>query len=132
MTSKIMPREKVLGPPVGWRPRDLTMREKFEIIVRQRGCEPDGTLLEPMACGIHFDHQPALQRRRWDPIAEDTIPPACDRKFIVALNKPTHDVKTAKQDIPEIHKTRRLEGATEKSAKGGRKMQSRPFQKRSK
>jgi hypothetical protein len=114
-----MPREKVPGPPVKWRPRDLTMREKLEIVVRQKGFEPDGrTRLRPLEDGVQFDHVPALQRRRWDPETEDTIPPACDLAYIVALNKATHAVKTAKSDVPEIAKTRRLEKKRQTAAAG--------------
>lgn len=114
-------REEVLGPPEGWRPRALTIAEKLQVVVNQGSREPmDGRhelepLLEPIALGIHFDHQPAIQERRWDPAAGDTIPPSCDLRYIVALNKATHDVKTAKRDIPEISKTRRLEKGPKKS-----------------
>lgn len=108
--SKILPRETVMGPPVGWRPRDLTTREKLEIVVRQRGFEPDGiTRLLPMEEGVQFDHVPALQRRVWDLETNDTVPPACSLENIVAVNKTTHATKTARHDIPEIAKTRRLE-----------------------
>lgn len=119
VVSKIPERERVPGPPVGWRPRTLTIAEKLQVVVNQAGREwthyvagqlLDGPLLEPMkGGGIHFDHQPAIQERRWDPELEDTIPPSCDLHFIVALNKVTHGVKTAKRDIKEIAKTRRLE-----------------------
>lgn len=119
---------KVEGPPLKWRPRDLKDREKFEIIIRQRGYEPDGkTRLLPMQTGVDFDHQPAIQERRWDPEEEDTIPRSCDLDFIVALNKPTHAAKTAKRDIKEIAKTRRLEKGPKKSKT---KWGSRPFPKK--
>lgn len=102
---------KVLGPPERWRPRALTIREKLEIVVRQGGKEPGGERLLPLD-GVQFDHQPALQLRRWDEDKQDTIPPACDLEYIVALNKPTHAVKTAKKDVPSIAKLKRLEGRT--------------------
>lgn len=128
--SKIIPREKVLGPPVGWRPRDLSIKEKLEIVVRQKGFEPDGvTRLLPMVEGVQFDHVPALQRRIWDPEAEDTVPPACDLSYIYAVNKTTHAVKTARSDIPEIAKTRRLEaGPKPKKTRWA----TRPFPKKQK
>lgn len=120
---------KVLGPPVGWRPRDLSIKEKLEIVVRQGGREPNGrTRLNPMTDGVQFDHNPALKRRRWDPIAEDTIPQACDLAYIEAINKPNHAAKTAKLDVPEIAKTKRLEGG--KRQRKGPPIKSRGFPKR--
>jgi hypothetical protein len=122
----------VLGPPVKWRPRPLTIKEKLEIVVRQNGKEPSGARLNPLD-GVQFDHDPALQRRRWSAEDLDTIPPSCALDFIVALNKPTHGTKTAKVDVPEIAKLKRLEGRTgQKKVKRkipGQKLQSRPFPK---
>lgn len=117
---------KVEGPPIGWRPRALTVKEKLEIVVRQGGKEPGGARLNPLD-GVDFDHQPALQRRRWDPATGDTVPPACDLAYIVALNKPTHRIKTAGSDIPEIAKTKRLEKPRQKKS---RKWPTRPFPKK--
>ncbi|PWJ81555.1 hypothetical protein C7441_11087 [Pseudaminobacter salicylatoxidans] len=122
---------KVFGPPEGWRPRALTTREKIEIIVRQSGREPGGARLNPLKEGVDFDHSPALQRRRWDPETQDTVPASCDLNYIVALNKATHADKTASQDVPEIAKTRRLEGKTGQN-KRKRKWPSRPMQSRRK
>lgn len=119
MAFRIMPtsRDKVLGPPEKWRPRALTAMEKIFIIMRQRGKEPGGAALDPLGEGVQFDHHPAIQRRRWDPVAEDTIPASSDLAYIFAVNKQSHSTKTAKSDIPEISKTRRLE-AGPKKAKG--------------
>jgi hypothetical protein len=38
----------VPGPPVKWRPRPLTIKEKLEIVVRQMGKEPGGARLNPL------------------------------------------------------------------------------------
>lgn len=116
---------KVLGPPENWRPRALTTKEKLEVVVAQHGKEPGGARLNPLD-GIQFDHNPALQRRRWDPVAGDTVPASCDLRYIVALNKPTHAEKTAKEDQPEIAKLKRLEGRTGQK-KRKRKIPARPF-----
>lgn len=118
--------DKVLGPPENWRPRALTTREKLEIVVRQGGREPSGARLLPMLEGVQFDHEPALQRRRWIPELNDTAPASCDLAYIVAINKTTHGVKTAKLDVPEIAKLKRLEGRTGQG-KPKRKIQSRGF-----
>lgn len=122
--------EKVLGPPVGWRPRDLNIKEKLEIVVRQGGKEPGGDRLSPMEDGVEFHHDPALKRRRWDPVAEDTAPPALSLEHIVAINKTTHRDQTSKRDVPEIAKTKRLEAGRKKPK--GRPIPNRPFPKRSK
>lgn len=123
---------QVLGPPVKWRPRPLTIKEKLEIVVRQHGKEPGGDRLNPLD-GIDFHHSPALQRRRWDQDTLDTVPPSCSLEHLVALNKPTHQEQTAKRDAPEIAKLKRLEGRTgQKKLKRkipGQKLRSRPFPK---
>lgn len=127
MTDNLFGREKVLGPPHGWRPRALSTKEKLEIVVRQKGYEPDGiTRLLPMGEGVQFDHNPAIARRRWDEDAGDTIPPSCDLAYIEARNRFAHQEKTAKQDIREIKKTRRLEAGKKKPKT---KWASRPFPK---
>jgi hypothetical protein len=122
---------QVLGPPENWRPRALSIREKLEIVVRQGGKEPSGARLNPLD-GVQFDHDPALQRRRWNAEAQDTIPPSCSLEHIVALNKQTHGVKTP-HDQREIAKTKRLEGRTgqkeNKRKIPSQKMQSRKFPK---
>lgn len=120
-------REKVPGPPVGWRPRSLTLREKLEIVVRQSGKDPSGARLAPLGEGVQFDHVPAIQLRRWDPVACDTIPPSCDLRYIEARNRGAHTAKTAKSDVPAIAKLRRAEN---KDAKPKQKIFSRGFAKR--
>jgi len=121
---------QVLGPPAKWRPRPLLTKEKLEIVVRQHGKEPGGARLNPLD-GVQFDHDPALQRRRWCADTLDTIPPSCSLDFIIALNKPTHGTKTAKVDVPEIAKLKRLEGRTGQKKIGrkipSKKLESRPF-----
>lgn len=116
--SKIPQRERVAGPPKGWRPRALTIAEKLQVVVNQRGWHYMGAVeaLDPMGVGVDFDHVPAIHERRWDPKKGDTIPPSCDLNYIVAVNRPAHRTKTAKRDIKEIAKTRRLETADERRA----------------
>jgi hypothetical protein len=64
---------------------------------------------------VEWDHDPALQRRRWNPDANggkgDTVPAANDPRFLTPRVKSDHKVKTHKQDRPEIRKTRKLEDA---------------------
>lgn len=117
---------KVEGPPANWRPRPLTIKEKLEIVVRQGGREPGGERLLPLE-GVAFDHVPALQRRRWDAETGDTNPPSCSLDHIQALNDPTHAVKTATQDVPEIAKTKRLEDRRDPSTTLKKKWPTRKF-----
>jgi hypothetical protein len=119
--------EMVEGPPKGWRPRALKLKEILAIVVRQEGRQPDGEPLDPLGVGVEFHHDPALQRRRWDPKAEDTIPPSGNLYFIVALNKPAHK-ETTKRDVAEIAKTKRLEGKSKPKRK--RAWPKRPMQRR--
>lgn len=126
------------GPPTGWRPRALQIKEKLEIVVRQGGKEPGGARLAPLD-GIDFDHQPPIQLREWDASAGDTIPPSCSLEHIVALNRSTHREKTATRDVPAIAKVDRITGATGNTrkqkiasrgfSKGKRPMRSRKFPK---
>lgn len=114
----------VEGPPTGWRPRALSIKEKLEVVVRQSGKEPGGDRLNPLD-GVQFDHDPALHRRTWDAEARDTVPAANDLDYIVALNCATHREKTAKRDIKEIRKTQRLEAKRAGKVKRKAKIMSR-------
>lgn len=120
--------DKVEGPPANWRPRPLTIAEKLEIVVRQLGREPGGARLNPLE-GVQFDHDPAIQRRRWNAAAQDTIPPSSDLDRIVALNKPTHGVKTP-VDQREIAKTKRLEERRDPATTLKKKWPTRKFPSR--
>ena len=44
---------------------------------------------------VQFDHFPALGLREWDPVAQDTIPPANDPEFIQMLFLDEHRTKTS-------------------------------------
>ena len=122
--------EHIAGPPTGWRPRDLKIKEKLELVVRQKGQDPDtGERLLPLSEGVQFDHRPAIQMRKWDAEAQDTIPPSCDLDFIAAINKTTHGTKT-KKDVAAIAKIKRINNKG-KNTKWKKKIPSRPFPKRS-
>lgn len=125
--------EHIAGPPTGWRPRALKIAEKLEIIINQNGKDTDtNERLLPLDEGVQFDHRPAIQMRKWDADAQDTIPPSCDLKFIAAINKSTHGKKT-KKDVAAIAKIKRInKKAKGEQSKWKTKIPSRPFQKRSK
>jgi hypothetical protein len=57
---------------------------------------------------LDFDHQPPLMLRVWNPDANDTEPPANDPQYLVPMARVAHRKKTAKKDVPEIAKTKRL------------------------
>jgi hypothetical protein len=107
-------------------------------LVRAAGLDPD----QP----IEWDHDPPIQQRLWDPLTNDVSPAANDDRFIFPRQKAAHREKTAKRDIPEIAKTKRLakkqEAFREKVLKKieqetaalerKRSWGSRPFQRRAK
>ena len=75
---------------------------------------------------VQFDHNPALELRPWNPLTEDTIPPANDPNHIDMLLIDEHKVKTfgaggekrittADGDIGKINKVRRLTEAQEEA-----------------
>ena len=43
---------------------------------------------------VHFDHRPPLWLRKWNATKGDTVPPANDPEFLVALAEKGHDVVT--------------------------------------
>lgn len=107
MAHKIVykPREMVLTPPVGWR-KPIPLSVKLQVIIEQRGLAPDKTPLDALSVGVHFDHRPPLHEREYDPVADETVPPANDHRFIVALPTPLHRMISG-IDVRRIRKTER-------------------------
>lgn len=75
---------------------------------------------------VQFDHNPALELRPWNPLTNDTIPPANDPDHIDMLLTAEHKTKTfgaggekristADGDIGKIAKVRRLTKAQEEN-----------------
>lgn len=105
-------RETVLLPPDNWRPRPLTKAEKKYILTRQDNKDAvTGVELPPLGKGlVHFDHRPPVHEREWDPIAQDTIPPANDLAKIFAIlaaGEKGHRAETGR-DNKRMSKTDRL------------------------
>lgn len=98
-------RDEVLRPPKGWR-KSIPLAVKLQVIVNQRGKAPDGTTLDAIFVGIHFDHRPPLHERVYDPDHDETVPAANDIAFIVALPIPIHREMSA-QDVSRMSKTER-------------------------
>jgi hypothetical protein len=136
----IASRDEVLRPPKGWR-KSIPLAVKLQVIVNQRGRAPDGTPLDAIFVGIHFDHRPPLHERVYDPDRDETVPAANDIAFIVALPIPLHREISA-QDVSRMSKTERqrlLEVAfrerLQRRAAGQRRfrkgtIRSRPFRKK--
>lgn len=118
-----LPRQPAPAPPRGAR-KAMTLGVKLRAALRLAGLDPD----QP----IDFDHDPPLGLRLWDEEAGDFIPPSNDDRYIVPRGKPVHAEKTAKRDIPEIARTKRLSSDQEEhrrrmlaKAPGQEKPQSR-------
>lgn len=78
----------------------------------------------PFEGKFHFDHEPALALRTWDPEAQDTIPPANDPKALQLLLESEHGPKTngtaattAGSDKNRIAKQNRRDGLTKQGPK---------------
>lgn len=81
---------------------------------------------ERLMPGFHIDHQPALELRMWDDVAQDTIPPANDMDYMFGLI-PLHHLKktthprgphtTLDSDIHAIAKGRRIRGEVKEKPK---------------
>lgn len=87
---------------------------------------PDGAKLDSCLrrfgltrADVQFDHNPALELRDWNPLTNDTIPPANDPAYIDMLLVSEHAVKTfgpggekrittAGSDINRIAKVKRI------------------------
>lgn len=107
MAHKVLfrPRQKVVTPPTGWR-KPIPLAVKLQVIIQQRGLAPDNTILDALAVGVHFDHRPPLHEREYDPDADETIPPANDHRYIVALPAPIHRAISG-TDLTRMRKTDR-------------------------
>ena len=117
MASKVAigSRKPVLRPPLGWR-KSIPLAIKLQVVVNQGGKAPDGTPLDAITIGIHFDHRPPLHERIYDPDLDETVPAANDIRFIIALPVPAHRALSAR-DLTRMSKTERQRAAEEKFQK---------------
>ena len=97
--------QMISRPPTGWR-KPIPWQVKLQVVINQRGMAPDGTPLDAVGVGIHFDHRPPLHEREFDELADDTIPSANDIRFILALPAPLHRMISA-LDLKRMRKTQR-------------------------
>lgn len=97
------------------RRKNIPIMVKLQVALRELGL----TIEE-----VNWDHSPPLALREWDPVREDTIPPANDPNHIHILRIEDHKTKTfgkggekrittAGSDIHAIAKVKRLTEAQE-------------------
>lgn len=104
-------RETIPLPPTGWRGPAMPVRVKLDVVIRQEGkCASTGERLGTLA-ETQFDHRPPIHERRWDPVAQDTIPPVNDPAHIFAVKVKAHREET-KRDVRRMGKVRRLRETT--------------------
>lgn len=127
------------APPVNKKRQHMPLSVKLEAALRALGMEPKE---------VEFQHDPPLAMRVWVPERHDYDPPENDPRYIRPMSKAEHREVTAKRDIPQIARTKRLarkheefrrrmlepeaETAPEPKRSRKRKIPSRPFQKRTK
>lgn len=57
---------------------------------------------------IEWQHDPPIQLRIWNEEKQDTEPSAYDPRYLTPMLKAEHRKVTAKVDIPQIAKTKRM------------------------
>lgn len=149
------PREPLPAPPKGFR-KHMGLKVKLQaLLIHGAVYDCDGIQITDLNL-IEWDHCPPLMQREYNAFNGDTIPPANDPAYIIPRFCGTHKAKTARKDIPEISKTKRLAdeqyafrarilakndpesdfkgsmSGLERSQRPKRKIPSRPFAKRRK
>lgn len=77
------------------RARGIPKRLRAEIALDQGGkCRCTDKCEEHLQPGFHIDHSPPLKMREWNNDAQDTIPRANDRRYMVGMVPEHHDKKT--------------------------------------
>lgn len=90
------------APPKNKKRQHMPLHVKLEASLRALGLEPKL---------VEFQHDPPLAMRVWVPEKNDYDPPENDPRYIRPMAKADHKEVTAKKDIPEIAKTKRLSKA---------------------
>lgn len=106
-TNDTAPRVPTTAPPKGFRKRPGLKVKLEALLLHGPVLDADGNRVTDLKL-IQWDHSPAIQLREYCKFDRDTIPPANDPRYIIPRAIEAHQKKTAKQDIPEIAKTKRL------------------------
>ncbi len=119
-------------PPEDWKRPPIPVRVKLDVVIRQEGkCKQTGEKLGTLA-NTNFDHRPAIWERKFDTVAQDTIPPANDPASIEACTIAGHKTRThgngattAGSDSHRRAKENRITGKTPPKPK--QRIPGRPF-----
>ena len=121
-------------PPKDWKRPAIPVRVKLDVVIRQEGrCKQTGDRLGTLK-NTQFDHRPGIWERKFDTVADDTIPPANDPSFIEACTIGGHKVRTHGNGATSVgsdsHRRAKIKRLTEpKPDRPKRKLRSPPFQK---
>ncbi len=121
-------------PPTNWKRPAIPAKVKLDVVIRQLGrCKQTGDKLGTLK-NTQFDHRPALFERKYDTVADDTIPPANDPAFIEACTIAGHKVRTHGTGATTVgsdsHRRAKVKRMTEpKPDKPKQKIPARPFGK---
>lgn len=81
-------------PPKDWKRPAIPTLVKLDVVIRQEGrCKQTSEKLGTLK-NTQFDHRPATWERKFDTVANDTIPPSNDPAFIEACTIAGHKVRT--------------------------------------
>lgn len=75
------------------RRKPFTKKLRAEVALQQNGLCACGCG-EKLMPGFHIDHHPPLFSREWDAAANDTVPPANDKRYLFGLIPAHHIAKT--------------------------------------
>lgn len=81
-------------PPPEWKRPTMPCNVKLQVLINQEGRSTIGREKLGRIENTHFDHRPALEARKFDDGAWDTIPPANDPAHIEAITVEQHDRRT--------------------------------------
>ena len=101
------PRVPACAPPKGFRKRPGLKVKLQALLLHGPVLDENGNQITDLNL-ITWDHCPPLMQREYNQSRKDTIPAANDPAFIIPRAIAVHQEKTAKTDIPEIAKTKRL------------------------
>jgi hypothetical protein len=119
-------------PPKDWKRPAIPTLVKLDVVIRQEGkCKQSGDKLGTLR-NTQFDHRPAIWERKFDTVANDTVPPANDPAFIEACTIAGHKVRTHGNGATTVgsdsHRRAKIKRFTEPNPdKPKQKIPRRPF-----
>lgn len=119
-------------PPKDWKRPAIPVLVRLDVVIRQEGkCKQTGDKLGTLK-NTQFDHRPGLWERKFNTVANDTIPPANDPASIEACTIAGHKIRThgngATTSGSDSHRRAKIKRLTEpKDEKPKREIPRRPF-----